>query len=583
MNNLRAYSDLFFDDLEIFEDIQRGHSYKAFIRQAVREFLENETKETAFAVYESFFDSYRITIEGKKATFIDLLDMLRAYEENAATLIDKQRDHFIHSVNVFILGLCIYSRNTNFRAAFDNINLNKSEYPNSYDTKHEEFFYRWGLAALFHDVGYPVEIICKQISKFMAFASEVDGDRKVNAHLEFENFEVLNSVAEIVPKIEFTRSHIEKYASSVEVDLLKPIDLLSHKLHLAFGVDFKTIKRDLDSFVSLMAKNGFVDHGFYSALIVLKWYGYLIQVAKYKPDYFFNPVLDSASAILLHNYYRNVLMKSPYILEALSPQQHPIAYLLILCDELQEWNREAYGIVDKKLNPVGEASIAITDKRMDITYLVKKGTIPNQFSIEKESYLNKVLKMDSVFTGGFSIGCEIVEHLTTLAGDLKKDSAITPRPLLDNLEKLAIAIHEKFNQKQIERHPEQPLDYPRFTDLPDILKYSNLRQARHILTILDLMDWEMRPLNSQGEIIEKISPEVVEVLAKKEHEAWMKERYSTGWIYGKTKNVDQKVSPDLIPYEQLSEASKDKDRDSINNIPELLAMIGMAIYRKNRF
>jgi hypothetical protein len=580
MNNLCAYTNLFFNDLELFEDVARGHSYKAFIQQAVLAFLENETKETAFAVYESFFDSYRITLEGKNSTFIDLLDVLRAYEENAATLIDKQRDHYIHTVNVFILGLCIYTQNSAFRAAFDAKNLDKSDYPFSYDTKHEEFFYRWGLASLFHDVGYPVEIICKQIGKFMGFATEVDGNLKINSHLEFENFDVLNSIAEIIPKREFIRSYYDKYDSCVYVDLLKPIDLLSHKLHLSLGVDLRTIKMTLDNFVDTMAKSGFVDHGFYSALIVLKWYGYLIQISKYKAEYFFYPILDSASAILLHNYYRNVLTKPPFNLGALSPNQHPIAYLLILCDELQEWNREAYGIADKKLNPVGEASILISDKRMVVTYLVKKGIFPDQFSAEKENFLYKILDLKAVFDGGFSIGCEILDKLTALAGDFKQNTGLMPRPLLDNLEKLAIAIHEKFNQKQLENHPEKPLAYPRFTDLPDTLKYSNLRQARSIFSMLELMEWEIRPIDSQGEPILKITKEEVDVLARFEHDEWMKERLSSGWRYGEEKNVDKKISPYLIPFDELDKEIKKLDQDSIRNIPELLELIGMAIYQK---
>ena len=69
----------------------------------------------------AFFDSYRIKLEGSTNPFIDLLDMLRAYEERAATLIEKQRDHYIHSVNVFILGLCIYSQNKNYRLSFDRV------------------------------------------------------------------------------------------------------------------------------------------------------------------------------------------------------------------------------------------------------------------------------------------------------------------------------------------------------------------------------------------------------------------------------------------------------------------------------
>lgn len=579
MNHLIKYINRFYDELEVFEDISRGHSYKAYMHQAILEFLENETKESAFAVYQAFFDSYRITLKGESNPFIDLLDVLRSYEENAATLIDKQRDHYIHSVNVFILGLCIYAQNKNYRKAFDTVNMGKANYSFSYDTKHEEFYYRWGLASLFHDVGYPVEIIGKQISKFMDFATEVDGDIKVKSHLEFENFNDLNTIAEVIPKREFTKAYYDKYDTCVYVDLLKPIDLLAHKLHVSLGVNLKDVKAALDNFVGVMAKSGFIDHGYYSAIIVLKWYGYLIQSCRYKPEYFFYPVLDSASAILLHNYYKNAMMKPPFNKGCLSPYDHPVAYLLILCDELQEWNREAYGIVDKKRTHAAEASLVITDQRLDVTYIAKKGTLPEKFSSEKEGLFRNLLDMDVLFTGGFAIGCEALDKLTAISGDMKQDTEIGPRPLLDNLEKLAIAIHELFNQKQLERHPDVPLVYPRFADLPDTLKYSNLRQARSIADKLELMGWELRPAGSAGEKVQEISEDDIESLAVYEHDAWVKERISTGWVYGEVKDIAKKISPYILSYDELPEEIKELDRDTIRNIPELLERIGMNIYR----
>lgn len=580
MNNLEKYSNHFFDELEVFEDVSRGHSYKVFLRQAVLEFLENETKAAAFAVYKSFFDSYRITLAGESNPFIDLLDVLLSYEENAATLIDKQRDHYIHSVNVFILGLCVYSQNANFRAAFDATNMDKTNYPFSYDTKHEEFFYRWGIASLFHDVGYPVEIIGKQINKFMSFVTEADDDVKVKSHLEFDNFEEMNSITEVIPKREFTQTYYQKYDSCVYVDLLKPIDLLAHKLHISLGVDLKGVKAALDSFLGFMAKSGFIDHGYYSAIIVLKWYGFLIQSCKYRSEYFFYPVLDSASAILLHNYYKNVIMKPPFDKGRLSPHDHPIAYLLILCDELQEWNREAYGILDRKRTHAGEAYLVITDKRLDVTYITKKGMLPEQFSADKEDLFRELLDMDAVFDGGFCVGCEAMDALAALASDMKQDTAIGARPLIDNLEKLAIAIHDLYNQKQLERHPNEPLSHPRFSDLPDTLKYSNLRQARSITDKLELMGWEMRLQGSVGEVIEKIPDEIVETLAMIEHDDWVQERESSGWMYGEVKNTEMKISPYLVPYDELTEEIKDNDRDVIRNIPDLLGMVGMAAYVK---
>jgi hypothetical protein len=42
-----------------------------------------------------------------------------------------------------------------------------------------------------------------------------------------------------------------------------------------------------------------MDHGFYSAVIVLQWYAYLMQLCKWKSEYFFIPIVDCAGAISL--------------------------------------------------------------------------------------------------------------------------------------------------------------------------------------------------------------------------------------------------------------------------------------------
>jgi len=118
-NNLNTYIDDFFDSLELYDDQERGHNYKTYIRQAVMKFLEFESKNTAMDVYLAFFDAYRITLGEDQNAFVDLLDMMRSYEEKAATLTEKQRDHYVHSVNVFLLGLGIFSQNATYRRIFE--------------------------------------------------------------------------------------------------------------------------------------------------------------------------------------------------------------------------------------------------------------------------------------------------------------------------------------------------------------------------------------------------------------------------------------------------------------------------------
>jgi hypothetical protein len=575
MSDMRRLVEVFFDELEVFEDKERGHCYKIFMYQAIREFLDNETKETALAVYRTFFDSYRIVLKGSSNPFIDLLDVLKSYEENAAVLIDKQRDHYIHSVNVFLLGLCVYAGNARFRAAFEKTVMDKKEYPFSYDTRNEEFYYRWGLASLFHDVGYPVEIVGRQINKFIDFATDVGGkENPVNVQLSFENFEELNRIAEIIPKRVFTECYFDRYEDSIYIDTLKPIDLLAHKLHTSLGVELKAAKYALDDFVNVMARFGFIDHGYYSSIIVLKWYGYLIQSANYKPEYFFWPVLDSASAILLHNCYKNMLMKKPFNLSALSPGTHPIAYLLILCDEMQEWNRKAYGIKDRLRTQAAEARLEVTDEKLALTLITHNGALPADFSREKRKLLFKLLDLDALFDR-VSIHCRSLEKRVLP----EPEDEILPRPELKDIEKLARAIHELYNERQLERYPGRPLKYPDFEKLPNSLKYSNLRQAMGIPEKLRQMGFVMGRAGGVDPI-RRIPEEYVEYLAEQEHEAWVAERIANGWVSGEQVNAEKKTTPYLVPYNKLPEDIKQLDRDPVWNIPLLLERIGMAVYKR---
>lgn len=575
MNNMKKYIELFFDELEVFEDIERGHCYKIFIKQSILAFLDHGTKEATFAVYRTFFDSYRIVLAGESNPFIDLLDMLKSYEENAAVLIDKQRDHYIHSVNVFILGLCIYAQNAKYRAAFNGTVMDKKDYPYSYDTKNEEFFYRWGLASLFHDVGYPVEIVGRQINKFVDFATDVDRQSKrVNVQVTFSSFDELNKIAEIIPKRDFTKYFFERYDDSVYIDPLKPVDLLAHKLHTSLCVDLKQMKSALDDFVHVMARLGFIDHGYYSAIIVLKWYGYLIQSANYKPEYYYEPVLDSAGAILLHNCYKNMMQKKPFNLGILFASAYPIAFLLILCDELQEWNREAYGIKDKLRTLTARARLDISDETLNVTFISAGNALGSDFAREKKKLLYRLLDIEGLFDK-VSIRCKTQNR--AVLPPQKND--IMPRPKLDDLEKLARAIHELYNERQLERYPGKLLKYPDFDKLPDSLKYSNLRQAMDIPEKLRKMGWMMCPMAGAAEPVMEIPKDYVESLAEQEHEAWVDERKSTGWILGNTVNAIRKTTPYLIPYNKLPEDIKQLDRDPVENIPILLQKIGMAVIK----
>ncbi len=582
MNELARYAGAFFDELEIYEDVYNGHCYKLFLRQAVLRFLKNETEENALEVYRSFFDSYRVVLGEKADACADILDMLRGYEEASAPLAGCGRVPCIHSVNVFVLGLCVYNRNDRCRTAFSKYALEKADFACAYATRHEEFFYRWGLASLLHDVGCPPESLTGQLNRFLSLASDAEGDEsKLRPQLAFENLGALNAIAEVQRKREFTRCYYERYDSCVYIDLLKPVDLLSHKLSLTLGMELKAVKNALDGFLHAMARFGFVDHGLFSAILVLKWYGYLIQASGCRPECFFGPVLDSASAILLHSYYKGVLQKPPFSLPPLSPARHPIAYLLLLCDELQEWNRDARGLSDSGRARASACSLEITNGRLSITFLARRPALPSVLSAEKEALFYGLLDIAALFPAGLTVGCEPLEADGPLPFRAKGRGGLRARPQLETLEKLAYAIHADVNKKQLERFPDRPLAYPYFADLPDALKYANLRQACAIAGKLALVSCRMLPLSGTTQPVMAFTHEELEFLAAREHDDWVDERAEAGWVYGEKRDSELKTSPYMAPYASLPEDIKEHDRDAVRNIPSLLAMIGMGAYRES--
>ena len=577
MNTSLEYVNKFYNELVMYEDIERGHSYKAYNREAVRTFLENENQSNAYEVYRTFFESYKIKMKRDDNPFLDIIDELREYENKAATLIDKQRDYFVHAVNVFITGLCIFAKNKDYRNCFSKA-VPEKEYENAYSTKNEEFYYRWGLASLLHDIGYPVEIAGNQITRFVKMIADadgkIDGETNVKAEIRFSNFEELNSIAKIEDEVKFTGKYLSAYGSSRFADLYKPTDLMANRIHIAFGADQEEVAEALENNVQTMAKIGFIDHGYYSSLILLKWYGYLIQEAGYKGEYFYWPVLDSATAILLHNWYGNVLQKSPFNLGPMKASDNPISYLLILCDELQEWNREAHGRKTRLKNAAQSVHFSIHDGYMSSTYITKSAFLEKEFAKDKKELLADRLDIAEVFPLGFDVDNESMDSFAPLMAGIEPGA---PRPLLENLEDLAIEIHNRYNEKKLEENPGVPLEYPTFSDLPDELKYSNLRQARGIYDKLQSVGLCLRKKGDPGDLTE-IPKEIVEYLAKREHDDWVDERIASGWTYGEVKDTEKKVSPYIVPYEDLTEEIKDYDRDAIRNIPKLAYMIGMAVY-----
>jgi hypothetical protein len=157
--------------------------------------------------------------------------------------------------------------------------------------------------------------------------------------------------------------------------------------------------------------------------------------------------------------------------------------------------------------------------------------------------------------------------------------------LMGTHEILARAIHEEYLNAQFEKGEtlESNPSLVSWDELPETLKDSNRRQADFLgvklgvigCYIIPMTDWNAEPIEFNSEEIEK--------MAKMEHEDWVEERQKDGWKYTPgPKDIKKKKISSLIPWEELSEEEKEKDRNPVRNIPGFLAKAGFQIYRREK-
>ena len=395
---MEEYISSFFDTLEIYEDIYKSKNHKEALIDSIMEFLSTKTTDSAYNVYETFFVAYWFGIQNEKNPFLELPQIMNRFEEKAGGLLEKHRDHYVHTIFVFLLGLAIYEKNDNFKKNFNEYALNKNNYPDFYVTKNEEFFYRWGIASLFHDIAYPLEITLKQANKYLDFICNYPDDitRKSKIKMEWSDFKNFITLPALKPDTRFEDEFLKKYPESKYKLYDDATSILSQSISNNFNLNIDDVKTNLFNYVKSMKEESFIDHGFYGAVIMLRWYYHLVKTTNWNPSYFYFPIADSASAIFLHNYYKYSLMKKPFCLECMEVKSHPIAYLLILCDGLQEWNRKGFGENDSSNPTITDFDVTINNSKMDIHYELTKKDDRNAYK-DLPTILQKVIQTSDLF------------------------------------------------------------------------------------------------------------------------------------------------------------------------------------------
>ncbi len=163
------------------------------------------------------------------------------------------------------------------------------------------------------------------------------------------------------------------------------------------------------------------------------------------------------------------------------------------------------------------------------------------------------------------------------------------------VKKLARAIHSKYLQEmrsqQTRPTPDDqnyvyytPGDFRNqyisdFEELPDDIKYSNIDNAAHIPTKLLSIGYKIRQVKKGFKPASlQLSKDEIETMARVEHIRWSWDKRLNGWTFSNQKDEINKTHPGLIPYADLTEFEKDKDRELVRLIPSLLRDIDYEAY-----
>ena len=149
------------------------------------------------------------------------------------------------------------------------------------------------------------------------------------------------------------------------------------------------------------------------------------------------------------------------------------------------------------------------------------------------------------------------------------------------IEILARASHEEYvrSEKKKGFTPQTNPSMVPWEELPENLKESNRNQSEHIRVKLEAIGCDIAMTTDWDASVLEFSPKEVELLAEMEHERFVKERLRAGWRYSRTKDLEKKTNPTPVPWKDLPEEEREKDRLFVRGLPKFLAKVGFQVYR----
>lgn len=512
------------------------------LEKVLERFIDTGTAEDAYEVYycflEIFFGHY-----GKSKKMVELLS---EFESNGSSLLMKHRDHYSHSVYVFALGLAIYETNSSYRKKFKEFyHISASDQNPAADRKAANLYLEfWGLAALFHDIGYPFELPFEQVLSYF----EVNNQERGKGCLYF-SYRDLNVLTELGDEAQ------KRFRKLYGRDFEEITQVLAYDITMKLGDRYGFSEAQMNDVLHRKPTSPgdfgyYIDHAFFSACRL-----YREMESSLGPDKISKNHVDALSAIMMHNslfkfsisFYKDkdpAKRKPPIRME-----DHPLAYMLMLCDELQCWDRTAYGRNSRKeLHPMS-VTFDFGGNAIHACYYYDEMEKDKIEAFERaydkwekggENGEPPRLKAYSDMAGKekrFTTDIEKIVDTTDLPlhvvpatkkNDFRKKQKYLSDSNFMHLYDFAVALH---GRKKSADTPTKELE-DQFEALSLEYQLSTLNRAKNFSRYLDAIDCFYTDKPVDYEMVTEFTPKQAAVFAPMEHERWVREHQMMGWVYG---------------------------------------------------
>ncbi len=112
--------------------------------------------------------------------------------------------------------------------------------------------------------------------------------------------------------------------------------------------------------------------------------------------------------------------------------------------------------------------------------------------------------------------------------------------------------------------------------LDSVVKHQLVTQSRLLLSMLHVAGFSVsRAEDADAAIV--FGNDILDLLARMEHDRWCRERIENGWRHGHRRNNEKRIHPMLVPWTDMPDEMKQYDREAVRHLPELLLKSGYAI------